>query len=104
MISGYALHTAGIINENLKPTSELTRDQSTEYQLGDQPSEARAMTTVLKLYAGFLGDVLSDIGSDGEPDERELWMRDHLDTAVKWLVEHGHIRPMCVQPGSQAVN
>lgn len=104
MISGYALHTAGIIDENLKPTSGLTRDESAEYELGDPPSEARAMVTVLKLYAGFLVEALSHIDSNGAPDERERWMRDHLDTAAKWLLEHGHVRVICVQPGSSTVN
>ena len=104
MISGYALHTARIIDENLKPTSALTGDECAEYQLGDPPSKAGAMVAVLKLYAGFLVDALGNIDSDGAPDGRELWMREHLDTAVQWLLEQGHIRPVWFHPGSQAVN
>jgi hypothetical protein len=54
MISGYALHGAGIIDRKLNLRTELTAEEAPEWGLGDVASEASAMGPLLKTNPRFL--------------------------------------------------
>ena len=104
MISGYALHAAGLIDKKLKPTGKLSNTECAEFKLADPPSEEGAMAAFLNLYTGFILEALSHLDPAGERGEWELRLQDHLNTAAQWLIEHGHIRQVCLETGSPAVN
>ena len=103
MMSGYALHAAGVIDDKLSPTRELTIEERREWRIGEPASEAAAMIVVLKLYAGFLMEAL---------DRREgtveaiAHLGDHMDQTVKWLIEHGglEMKQVMMAAGSKMVN
>jgi len=62
------------------------------------------MVTLLHIYASHIVAALRAIrGRDGFA-EREARMHDHLKIVGRWLVEHGHLKPVFIQQASELVN
>lgn len=104
MISGYALHAAGVIDSALNPTTELTAEEAREWKLGMPPSEALATIVVLRMYAEFVSEQLRQLAGEPGCEQEVLNLQDHLRGAVQWLLENGHIEHRSLAAGSTLVN
>jgi hypothetical protein len=104
MISGYALRAAGLIDLTLKPTFSLLPAEVTQFGLGDPPSEESAMVAVLKLYVHCLSDARENFAKQAGCSELLLRIQNHIQGALQWLVQNGHIQRPFMGEGSTAVN
>ncbi len=105
MISGFALKAAGLIDEQLDLTYELTARELQQHEISTASPEDTAMATVLNLYGGFLINALEDLTERDAPPDLRSHLQDHLDSASNWILERNR-RPdvLTAQPVSQYVN
>lgn len=87
MMSGYALLAAGLIDEDLKPTCELEEEECRTLQSYGPDLGSAAKRWLLMQYALSIREVLPRL----EESERRSRLVEHLQSAVKWLVQHGDI-------------
>jgi hypothetical protein len=104
MLSGYALRAAGLIDPTLTPGFELSQADVSEYGLGDPPSEETAMVASLKLYVHCLSDARENFAKQAGSTELLVRIQDHMQGALRWLFQHGHIQPRFLGQGSSSVN
>jgi hypothetical protein len=104
MLSGYALRAAGLIDPTLTPTFELAPADVSAYGLDDPPSEKSAMVAVLKLYVQCLSEARENFAKQAGTTDLLIRIEDHIQGALRWFFEHGHIQPRFFGEGSKSVN
>ena len=88
MMSGYALHDAGLISANCTITCSLLPGELERYQLGNPPANAKAIDPVLLMYV------------DALKDATEPTLRRNLVSAIGWLMASGKVKVIELPPTS----
>jgi hypothetical protein len=93
VVSGYALYAAGVIGADLRPTNGLTDAERRRFRLDNSAPENAAMHAMVFMYHDWLVATL-DQDLYGDPESKiARRLRDHLDSATRWLVENGVMQP-----------
>jgi hypothetical protein len=79
-ISGFTLHSAGLIDENLEPLCKLTKSERRHYRADDP---AALMLRMLRDYADSLIAVI-----ENAEEHHKAQLAEHLHHAVDWLNQH----------------
>ena len=87
-VSGYAMYAAGVVDANLQPAGGLTDAERRQVGLANPPTEAAAMRVMLSMYCDWLIAALEQDLSQDLQSIIAARLRDHLESATKWLSEN----------------
>ena len=91
-VSGYALYASGVIGADLRPTIALNDAELRRVGLDTSATEDDAMRTMLLMYRHWLLAALEHDFCEDPQSEVALRLRDHLESATRWLSEDGRMK------------